>query len=85
MRGVIFNIQRFCVQDGPGIRTTVFFKGCPLRCAWCHNPESQRSRPEILYSAEKCALCGACAAACPKGLHRVDGAGHAYDRARCDG
>ena len=85
MRGMIFNIQRFCVQDGPGIRTTVFFKGCPLRCAWCHNPESHRQSAEILFNEEKCALCGACAAMCPKGLHRVDEDGHAFDRADCDG
>ena len=62
---VIFNIQKFCVQDGPGIRTTVFFKGCPLRCSWCHNPESQIFQPEILYNAEKCAGCGQCIPECP--------------------
>ncbi len=84
MKGMIFNVQRFCVQDGPGIRTTVFFKGCPLRCAWCHNPESHRPQAEILYSEEKCIRCGACAAACPKGLHRLDGEGHSYSRALCD-
>ena len=59
MRGVIFNIQRFCVQDGPGIRTTVFMKGCPLKCAWCHNPESQKRTPEIMFDAAKCVMCGA--------------------------
>ena len=85
MKGMIFNIQRFCVQDGPGIRTTVFFKGCPLRCAWCHNPESHRRQAEILYSPEKCVMCGGCAAVCPKELHRVDAGGHAYDRGACDG
>lgn len=65
--GVIFHIMRFSVHDGPGIRTAVFFKGCPLSCWWCHNPESQNSAPEILYSAERCRLCGDCAAACPHG------------------
>ena len=50
MEGKILNIQRFCVDDGPGIRTTVFLKGCPLRCLWCHNPESQMIEPQILYN-----------------------------------
>ena len=67
----ILNIQRFAVHDGPGIRTAVFFKGCPLRCWWCHNPESQSSQAEILYSADRCRLCEACARACPQhGIER---------------
>lgn len=49
MNGTIFNIQRFCINDGPGIRTTVFLKGCPLKCIWCHNPESQAREPEIMF------------------------------------
>ena len=65
--GVIFHIMRFSLHDGPGIRTAVFFKGCPLSCWWCHNPESQNSAPEVLYSADRCRLCGDCAAACPHG------------------
>lgn len=60
MKGFIFNIQKFCVNDGPGIRTTVFMKGCPLRCAWCHNPESQLCEPEIMFYKEKCTGCGRC-------------------------
>ena len=60
MQGEIFDIQKFCSNDGPGIRTTVFFKGCPLRCVWCHNPESQRSDREILSYPEKCTGCGRC-------------------------
>ncbi|MBE6703359.1 MAG: glycyl-radical enzyme activating protein [Ruminococcaceae bacterium] len=60
MNGTIFNIQRFCTNDGPGIRTTVFFKGCPLSCLWCHNPESQRGEREILFYKEKCSGCGRC-------------------------
>jgi pyruvate formate lyase activating enzyme len=61
---VIFNIQRFSIQDGPGIRTTVFFKGCPLRCRWCSNPESQYSFPEIAFSNSLCNKCGHCVEAC---------------------
>ncbi len=64
-KGIIFDIQHFCTHDGPGIRTTVFLKGCPLSCVWCHNPESQRFRPEILYHAQKCVGCNACEQACP--------------------
>lgn len=64
MKANIFNIQRFSIHDGPGIRTTVFFKGCPLKCTWCHNPESQNSEREILYDKNKCTLCGKCMKAC---------------------
>ncbi len=62
----IFNIQRFSIHDGPGIRTTVFFKGCPLRCLWCANPESRKTVPEPLYMKKKCAGCGTCISACPE-------------------
>jgi len=64
--GTIFNIQRFAVNDGPGIRTTVFFKGCPLRCSWCHNPESQTAAPQLLFFENRCIRCGVCAAVCPQ-------------------
>ena len=60
MTGEIFNIQKFCVNDGPGIRTTVFFKGCNLCCAWCHNPESQSASKQILFYSDKCTHCGKC-------------------------
>ncbi len=60
MTGEIFNIQKFCVNDGPGIRTTVFFKGCPLRCEWCHNPESQTQEKQIMFYPDKCSGCGRC-------------------------
>lgn len=65
-KGIIFNIQRYSIHDGPGIRTLIFFKGCPLRCLWCSNPESQKSSPEILFSKTKCIGCGKCAEVCPK-------------------
>ena len=66
MTGTIFNIMRFAVNDGPGIRTTVFMKGCPLACAWCHNPEGLSAAHEVAYRADRCAHCGACIDACPE-------------------
>jgi pyruvate formate lyase activating enzyme len=67
VRGRIFDLQRFSLHDGPGIRTTVFFKGCPARCLWCHNPESQSFDAEVLVVETRCASCGACRTACPHG------------------
>lgn len=67
LSGVVFNIMRFCLHDGPGIRTTVFLKGCPLACWWCHNPESRAPEPAVMYVRERCLLCGDCLAACPQG------------------
>jgi len=81
-RGAIFNIQYFCVHDGPGIRTTVFFKGCPLRCLWCHNPEGISAKPVLSFSAVKCIHCGACAAICPA-VHTVADGKHGVNRASC--
>ena len=69
---LISNIQRFSTKDGDGIRTTVFFKGCPLRCIWCHNPETQNFGQEIMYNAENCTLCGRCVKACPNGAITTD-------------
>ncbi len=82
--GIIFDIKRYAIHDGPGIRTTVFFKGCPLRCWWCHNPESQSPRPEIMLRANRCILCGACQADCPQGAIQLDRAGATTDRTLCD-
>lgn len=84
--GTIFNIQRFSIHDGPGIRDLVFLKGCPLRCAWCANPESQRSRPELSYRRSSCVGCRACVAACPRGAVRAgEDGGVQIDRALCGG
>ena len=65
MNGVVFDIKEFAVFDGPGIRTTVFLKGCPLRCQWCHNPEGLSPRPELMVSRAACTHCGACGRVCP--------------------
>lgn len=84
MDGRVFNIQRFSVHDGPGIRTTVFLKGCPLRCIWCHNPESIRGEIELTVAESRCIHCGLCVTACPTGRLRALGEGnpaHASQRA----
>lgn len=82
-KGIVFDIQKFSIHDGPGIRTTVFLKGCPLDCMWCHNPESKRAEPEISFISEKCILCGFCAAACPNKCHLIEEKGHSYHREKC--
>jgi pyruvate formate lyase activating enzyme len=81
--GLIFDVQRASFHDGPGLRTTVFLKGCPLKCCWCHNPESIRSAPEILFNAESCVGCGRCAEVCPTGCHSIQDGGHRFDREKC--
>jgi pyruvate formate lyase activating enzyme len=81
--GLVFDIQRYSLDDGPGIRTTVFFKGCPLSCAWCQNPESIDSAPEIGFRAERCIDCRACFEACPRGAIVVEGA-QRIDLNRCN-
>ncbi len=84
-RGMIFYIQRFSVHDGPGIRTTVFMKGCPLRCWWCSNPESQSFSPQLIVRDVNCAGCGACVSACPKGAVTLAAhLGRRINRALCD-
>ncbi len=65
--GTVFNVAHYCIHDGPGIRTDVFIKGCPLRCRWCANPESQERFPQLMYRLDKCVNCGACMAVCPSG------------------
>lgn len=87
MEGIIHRLQRFSVDDGPGIRTTLFFKGCPLRCSWCANPETQRLESEILFFADRCIQkCNQCMVKCPlKAIHRsVDGE-LIIDRKLCNG
>mgnify|MGYP001329948262 CR=1 FL=1 len=82
--GVVFDIQRFSLHDGPGIRTTVFLKGCSLRCFWCHNPEGLRRGPEIQFDPALCLGDGDCARVCSTGAHVFDERGHVFDRAACD-
>lgn len=85
-KGIIFNIQKFSLHDGPGVRTTVFFKGCPLRCKWCANPESQLMKLQILYHSKDCVHCGMCAASCPEEAVSMDDVGKIhFDFARCRG
>ena len=83
--GIVFDIQRFSLHDGPGTRTVVFLKGCPLQCKWCHNPEGQKRAPEILYHSEKCIGCGACTGQCKAGLHKTENGLHMFDRYGCAG
>ena len=81
--GVIFNIQRYSINDGPGIRTTVFMKGCPLDCLWCHNPESKNIMPELSYNSSKCLKCEACAMVCPNNCHQFSNNEHVLNRGNC--
>lgn len=83
MTGTIFNIQRFSLFDGPGVRTIVFLKGCPLRCKWCHNPEGLSPTRQLMYNTERCIGCGACIEACSLTCHTVEQGRHAFDRSRC--
>ena len=85
-KALIFNIQKYNLYDGPGIRTLVFFKGCPLRCLWCSNPEGQLRGHQILFKQDRCVDCGACASVCPAGVHVMEGNRHVIRRnAECVG
>ena len=79
----VADVQRFSMHDGPGVRTTVFLAGCPLDCAWCHNPEMRSFEPTLLFYAKKCVLCGACEALCPAHVHKLADGGHTIERASC--
>ncbi len=85
MTGRIFDLKRYSIHDGPGIRTTVFLKGCPLSCRWCHNPEGIDPGPELMHWPSRCARCYACLAACPRQAIAKDAAGAVVvDKSKCD-
>ncbi|MFN2236766.1 MAG: glycyl-radical enzyme activating protein [Anaerolineales bacterium] len=88
LTGTIFDIKKYAIHDGPGIRTTVFFQGCPLSCWWCHNPESQSRSPVLLYRANRCVFCATCVEICPQNgieiMLSLDGKIATTDRTKCD-
>jgi len=84
LEGIVFNIQRYSIDDGPGVRTTVFMKGCPLTCLWCSNPESQNYHPEITWRYTSCKQCGTCVDTCPEKAISLTGGEIAVDRKKCD-
>ena len=81
--GRVFAIKRLEIHDGPGVRTTVFLKGCPLRCLWCHNPESLSPSSELAHYAHKCISCGACTSVCSSGAHEIKDGKHVFNREKC--
>lgn len=78
----IFNIQKYNVYDGPGVRTLIFFQGCPLRCKWCSNPEGLEKKYKIMYKSNNCVNCGACVEVCPMGIHSMNSGVHTVDRTK---
>ena len=74
-KATIFNIQKYNLYDGPGVRTLIFFQGCPLRCKWCANPEGLERRPRLMFKSASCVNCAACVVACPQGIHKLDAQG----------
>lgn len=83
--GIVFDIKRYAIHDGPGLRTTVHLKGCPLSCWWCHNPESISMSPAVLFRGSRCVGCGECVKACPKGALTAGEGGLVRDAALCEG
>ena len=84
MKATIFEIKRFAVHDGDGIRTTIFFKGCPLKCVWCHNPEGLSKTKQLAYLSHKCILCGDCVSVCKNNAHNIINDKHYFDRDKCN-
>jgi len=80
---MLFNIQRYSIHDGPGIRTTVFLKGCNLKCFWCHNAESRKSHKQVQFFEQKCKLCGRCVEVCRQNAHKILGGEKVYERDSC--
>ncbi|WP_028830117.1 trans-4-hydroxy-L-proline dehydratase activase [Proteocatella sphenisci] len=84
MKNLVFNIQKYSIHDGEGIRTTIFFKGCPMDCKWCHNPESQAYTQGVMYNAEKCVECGNCISKCPQDAISIKGGVITTSADRCN-
>ncbi|MFW5890879.1 MAG: glycyl-radical enzyme activating protein, partial [bacterium] len=82
-KGLIYDVKKFSIHDGPGIRTTVFLKGCTLNCIWCHNPESIDGRKEFLHNEDNCVLCGECVKVCPEDALKIKGKKLVFDRVKC--